>query len=156
MTDYRYSLHREWHTLDTSGRLCWVMLNPSTADDTTDDPTIRRCIRFSSDNGYAELEVVNLFAARATNPKTLRTIADPVGPENDAHIEAAFGRADAVVFAWGSTLSSQLAVMHRGMVCGAACRTVGKTPHTLGFTTRGFPRHPLYVPASQPLEEWWP
>lgn len=158
MTDYRYTLTREIGSPpdamfdDLHGRLCWVMLNPSTADDLTDDPTIRRVIRFTRDAGYESLEVVNLFAARAKNPRRLYEHDDPIGPENWAAILAAFDYADAVVFAWGSS-GGPRAVSRANWVRGAA-RDLVRPPLCLGLTADGSPRHPLYVPASQPLVEY--
>jgi hypothetical protein len=68
------------------GPLCWVLLNPSTADDRRDDPTIRRCLGFARSLGYGGIHVVNLFAFRATCPRQLRAADDPVGPDNDGFI----------------------------------------------------------------------
>src|SRR5262245_13227298 len=96
---YRYALTRTWG--DPKKVVCWVMLNPSTADADQDDPTIRRCLGFSRAWGAGGLVVVNLFALRATDPDQLRIAADPVGPDNDSHLStAAFGRL--VVAAWGA------------------------------------------------------
>jgi hypothetical protein len=78
------------------------MLNPSTADATEDDPTIRRCVGFARRERCGVLEVVNLFAFRATNPQALRSAPDPVGPANDRFIEKAVERADLIVVAWGA------------------------------------------------------
>ena len=77
------------------------MLNPSTADASRDDPTIRRCIGFARAWGYGGVEVVNVFALRATEPSLLRRVRDPVGPGNDAALAAATARVDAIVIAWG-------------------------------------------------------
>jgi hypothetical protein len=124
------------------------MLNPSTADETHDDPTIKRCIDFSRRWGYGSLEVVNLFALRATCPQYLRSSSDPIGPKNDDHIRAAAKRADAVVAAWG---------VHGGFL--SRDRAVTDLLHSrrlvaLGFTLAGQPRHPLYVPASARPIDW--
>jgi hypothetical protein len=146
---YRYELHRGgW--LGGTGELCWVMLNPSTADETSDDPTIRRVVRFTRDAGYARLVVVNLFAARATNPKALLSLADPVGPRNDYETCASVSSSNAVVLAWGA--------LHRRLRWRAdwaqeAVREMTDAPALcLGKTMHGDPRHPLYVPASQRFE----
>ena len=99
-TKYRYSLRRTWQE---GGRVvCFIMLNPSTADADIDDPTIRRCVGFGKSWGYDALEVVNLFAWRETEPKFLITPSDPIGPDNDGAILEASGRAELVVCAWGS------------------------------------------------------
>ncbi len=84
---YRYRLDRAWERDDHGlGTVTWVMLNPSTADADVDDPTIRRCIGFSKAWGYNALTVVNLFAWRATSPRDLCAVEDPVGPDNEAHL----------------------------------------------------------------------
>jgi hypothetical protein len=158
VTDYRYTLERGgWLG---AGRLCWVMLNPSTADDSTDDPTIRRVVRFTRDAGYSDLVVVNLFAARSTNPKHLLEMDDPIGPRNDTEVRLAMRESDAVVFAWGSWYASNL---NRFEVIDTAApvRTFteldGLTPACLGTTKDGAPRHPLYVSARQSLVPYrWP
>ncbi|MGH2490439.1 MAG: DUF1643 domain-containing protein [Candidatus Limnocylindria bacterium] len=116
------------------------MLNPSTADDGADDPTIRRCMAFAREWGYGGLEVVNLFALRATDPRRLRRSRDPVGRENDAHIQAAAERAVAMVIAWGA----------HGPLRDRGSETLEiLSPRAqllaLGWTRAGEPRHPLYL-----------
>jgi hypothetical protein len=96
---FRYRLFRKW---GCGSPLLFVMLNPSTADGEKDDATIRRCLRFAMAHDFGELEVVNLFAYRATDPKELRRAGYPVGPENDQHITDAVREAAAVCLAWGS------------------------------------------------------
>ena len=83
---YRYSLYRGWET-NAPKRIAFVMLNPSRADATNDDPTLCRCISFARSWGYGSLEVVNLFAYRASKPEELKTVTDPVGSENDRYIQ---------------------------------------------------------------------
>ena len=96
---YRWHLARTW---DADGsRVAFVALNPSTADATHDDPTIRRCIGFARRWGAGGVDVVNLYAFRATKPRDLFAADDPVGPDNDAWIDAVVARADRVVLAWG-------------------------------------------------------
>jgi hypothetical protein len=142
--NYRYSLTREWdNSLPTA---CFCMLNPSTADQHADDPTIRRCISFAKTWGCGALEVVNLFAYRSTDPTGLRAIADPVGEENDRYIMQAAKRASVVVAAWG---------VH-GAYKG---RDVDVLPllgdvQCLGVTKEGFPKHPLYVRADTNLRRF--
>ena len=116
------------------------MLNPSTADESSDDPTIRRCIGFARAWAYGGLEVVNLFALRATDPRELRVAADPIGGLNDAYLLDAAARATAMVIAWGAhgVFRSR----------GAAALTL-LSPRArllaLGWTNSGEPRHPLYL-----------
>lgn len=148
---YRYTLFRSGlgGTRGNSS-LCWVMFNPSTADESNDDPTIRRVIGFTKREGYGSLWVVNLFAARSTKPKHLLEMADPVGPENVATITVVMEGADDVVFAWGASL---IRYSDRPPVEGIA-RQLGLQPKCLGTTRGGHPLHPLYVRGDQPLEVW--
>src|SRR5580765_5070589 len=97
---YRYLLSREYED-GMFGTVLFVMLNPSTADATKDDATIRRCVGFTKRWGYSTLEVVNLFAFRATHPRDLWKADDPVGPDNDVTISDAVRRAQLIVAAWG-------------------------------------------------------
>lgn len=137
---YRYSLRRAWGEGPIAA---WVLLNPSTADAKRDDPTIRRCIDFSRRWGFGALEVVNLFALRATEPSVLRRARDPVGPRNDRAISRAMERADAVVAAWGAhgAWGERASEVRRLLPAGTLA---------LGVTARGEPAHPLYLPAQRP------
>lgn len=136
---YRYRLWRHW---DRARPYCnFVMLNPSTADGTEDDPTIRRCIALAQRWGYGGLEVCNLFAYRATRPAVLRAVDDPVGPDNDATITKIARGAEMVVCAWGN----QGAYRDRSrtvlwMFFQSAIRA-----HYLRLNRSGEPRHPLYL-----------
>jgi len=140
---YRYVLGRRWAA---DGPLAtFIMLNPSTADATEDDPTIRRCIGFAKSWGMAALHVVNLYAFRATKPADMFGAADPVGPENDRyltnHAMAACSGGMPLIAAWGANAKPDR-VAHvlslPGMVALQA----------LGLTKDGAPRHPLYLPAT--------
>lgn len=154
---YRYTLHREVNP-DSEKTLCWVMLNPSTADEFVDDPTIRRVKDFTLRGGYRDLVVVNLFAARSTQPKHLLEMADPVGPRNEETIQSVFADADDVVFAWGSWHSSNNAKRYGIGVprlnVERLARFARHQPFCLGVTKDGSPRHPLYVSAITPMQEY--
>jgi hypothetical protein len=143
---YRYALWRRWDELDVmAGRVCWVMLNPSTADAENDDPTIRRCVDFSRRWGFGGLVVVNLFAYRATNPAQLREpVCDPVGPDNNEWVLNEVRSATLAVAAWGSAAIA-------GERARWVERAAGKQLYCLGTTASGSPRHPLYVPKAQAL-----
>jgi hypothetical protein len=148
---YRYTLWRRW----AEGPRClFVMLNPSTADATRDDPTIRRCIGFARRWGHGSLEVVNLFAWRATDPAVFYQReawhdADPIGPENDRAILAAVGRAATVIAAWG--MHGEL--MGRGAAVEAMITRAGVDLWCLGITRKGYhPRHPLYLATETSLQ----
>lgn len=139
---YRYSLTRRWEA--TGSRVAIVLLNPSTADASRDDPTVRRCVGFARAWGYGALEVVNLFAWRATRPADLRRARAPVGPENDAYILYAAQRAQGVVLAWGA----HGAFLGRDVEVSTLLAEAGIALHCLGVTRTGQPRHVLYLPGN--------
>lgn len=96
---YRYELTRRWD--NSTSTVTYVMLNPSTADASVDDPTIRRCIGFAQSHGFGGLRVLNLYAFRATQPKDMFRAIDPVGPENDTYL-GNLDTGSTVVAAWGA------------------------------------------------------
>jgi hypothetical protein len=161
---YRYRLWREWRGTHNPSNWWWydgydgegkrlgepksclfIMLNPSTADGERDDPTIRRCVGFAKAWNFERLEVVNLFAYRATQPAELFALNsatdDPVGRENSEVIEDAAQRAGMIICAWGA---------HGGYL-GQDETVLGwlenAKPYALGLTAQGHPRHPLYLPS---------
>jgi hypothetical protein len=146
---FRYHLSRYW---SDDARLVFVMLNPSMANAQEDDNTIRRCIDFGRTLGFGGIEVVNLFAYRATDPRQLRDDGYLIGPETDSWIEgatrAAVERGADVCIAWGN-LAHRLA--RRGEVMAIIKRSGGE-PKCLGRTALGEPRHPLFVPAARRLQ----
>lgn len=97
---YRYTLERTWDR--KKERVLFIMLNPSRADETSDDATVQRCKAFANDWGYGGLVVGNLFALIATNPRKLVAHSDPVGPENDSHLLRLGKDCSLVVVAWGN------------------------------------------------------
>jgi hypothetical protein len=147
---YRYLLTRE--VGEAANRILWVMLNPSTADASRDDPTIRRCIGFSKRWGYGVMHVCNIFALRSTSPKALYTHADPVGPDNDDAIRVEALRAATVVCAWGAH-----GELHdRGRQVHAMLRQMKVAPIVLRLTKGGQPVHPLYQPNDAQTSLWLP
>ncbi len=98
---FRYYLERQWD--ESLKTVCFIMLNPSTADADNDDPTIRRCIAFAKAWGYGGLIVVNLFAFRSTDPRYLAVAEDPIGPENIANLIRGHTRSALTVCAWGNS-----------------------------------------------------
>ena len=144
---YRYTLTREWD--DFKPAMLFVMLNPSTADATEDDPTIRRCVGFAKREGCGMIEVVNLFAWRATDPKELKTTDEPIGARNDRVIQEAAEDADVIVCAWGTH-----GVLHkRNEEVISLLKATGKPVMCLGKTKDGHPKHPLYLSGQSPLIE---
>ena len=143
---YRYLLRRR--VGESSRRVLFIMLNPSRADETRNDATIRRCIGFARDWRFGVLEVVNLFALMSTDPKALLQADDPIGPDNDAAILAALKLADTVVLAWGN---HALDHERRAAEVTAMARQAAR-PYCLGLTRRAAPRHPLRLPKTTTLE----
>lgn len=167
---YRYELTRDLPGRWAGGNapppvMCFVMLNPSTADGTQDDPTIRRCKSFAEREGCRTLEVVNLYAYRATKPKDLWDAAaagiDAVGPENATWVDRAIRLrslgANCLVAAWGANVEPSAVEWFAALVAAfARTRTAYDPPRVwcLGRTKGGQPRHPLMLRADTPLEPW--
>lgn len=145
---YRFRLTRRFK--DGIGVVNFIMLNPSTATADIDDPTIRRCMAFARAWRASELVVTNIFALRATDPRELRRVADPVGPENDEWILGVAQAADRVICAWGN--HGRLG--GRGTSVAAMLRTAGVELHALRITKLGQPQHPLYLPAALRCTGW--
>jgi hypothetical protein len=145
---YRYALWRTWGTVGTR-TLMFIGLNPSTADETADDPTIRRCVAFAKAWGcYDRLVMANLFALRATDPREMLAHPDPIGPDNDAWLRRLANESMLVVGAWG------VHGAHRGRE--QEVRRIFDQLHCLGTTKAGHPRHPLYLRADTQLVLWGP
>jgi hypothetical protein len=136
---YRWWLTREWDSGE--GQICWIMLNPSTADASNDDPTIRKCIKFSRAWGYRSLIVVNLFALRTPSPTEMKRASMPIGAENDSHILRAASEAQIVVAAWGKDGSFK----NRGFNVAQMVNQRGIPLWCLKKAKDGAPWHPLYV-----------
>lgn len=136
----RYSLRRIWS--NSRAPVLFVGLNPSTADTFTNDPTIRRCMRFAHDWGYGGIIMGNLFVYRATDPKLLVPDHPVIQGYNDRRLLADAEDAGLVVAAWGSSIPSG----HKARA--AHVRELLSPVHVLGFTKYGHPRHPLYMPGN--------
>ncbi|MCR8725908.1 DUF1643 domain-containing protein [Frigidibacter sp. ROC022] len=147
---YRYALTRVWDA--AAPKLLVVMLNPSTATEERNDPTIERVERRARRLGFGAFRVTNLFALRATDPKALYAHPDPVGPDNDAAMAEAVAWADRVLCAWGV----HGALLHRDVEAAATLQNGGKPLFHLGLTKAGAPRHPLYVSYAQAPQPWRP
>lgn len=167
---YRYRLTRTWQKATSSVAL-WLMLNPSTADATIDDTTIRKCIGFSQRWGHGGLEVINLFAFRATDPAELLQQRDPVGPEYATHLMASLRSAPTIIAAWGcgdtlKKLSGRY--QNRADAVLKVIRTVRPDVQVrcLGANAEGIPYHPARLsyqaklvpfpvehPTPEPLEQ---
>lgn len=145
---WRYALWRIW--AGQGNVLTVIGLNPSTADETVDDPTIRRCLRFARDWGHSGLYMLNLLAYRATLPDVMRRAADPVGPANDDALIRYAAGSSRILAAWGT----------HGDYGGRGAQVLellGLRVECLGKTKEGYPRHPLYVPAAtRPIPYYTP
>ncbi len=139
---YRYMLLRSWG----DGPACsFIMLNPSTADASKDDPTIRRCMSFARREGCGSLVVFNLFAFRATSPADMKAAADPIGEENDDYLQMLMKRDEGpIIAAWGAhgSFLDRDKVVKRMFTGRLQC---------LGKTKSGAPKHPLYIKSDAPL-----
>lgn len=153
---YRYELSRDWReTPSLNGGVCWIMLNPSTADGQTDDPTIRKCLGFTERLGHNALTVVNLFAYRATDPKQLdvqrEAGVDIVGPSNSTFIFNAAMRAALIICAWGAFDGVDIREREVAL-SGLIPKT--KQLSCLGRSKYGRPRHPLMLAYDSVLSPW--
>ena len=131
---YRYVLSRTWDGKKKT--VLFIGLNPSTADEKIDDPTIRRCINYAQNWGYGSLLMVNLFAYRATIPTVLKNVKNPIGNDNDLHITELSKKVDLAVAAWGNEGS----LLNRDedikkIIPNLMCLKINKS---------GQPAHPLY------------
>lgn len=146
---YRYLLTRVWDR--SAPKALFVMLNPSTATEFQNDPTVERCERRARALGFGAFRVTNIFAFRATDPRVMRGQADPVGPENDAAIhDSALHWADQIICAWGT----HGAHLGRGPQVEALLRATDRPLFSLGLTQGGYPKHPLYIGYDRQPEPW--
>tara|TARA_B000000609_G_C24097462_1_gene306402 strand:+ start:85 stop:597 length:513 start_codon:yes stop_codon:yes gene_type:complete len=135
---YRYGLWRIWN--EKLPKVLFIGLNPSTATETKNDPTIRRCIRYARDWGYGGYIMGNIFAYRSTDPKLMKKADDPVGPQNNTWLIKLNKEADLTIAAWGN----------HGEFKNRYKEVIKLIPnlHCLKITKNGNPSHPLYLPQS--------
>jgi len=146
--NYRYALTRIWKP--EGRRVLFVMLNPSTATEVQNDPTVERCERRARTLGFGGFRVCNIFAWRATDPRNMRAQDDPVGPDNDAAILKGCNWADTVICAWGTHGAHR----NRGAKVEHLLRATGRELLHLGLSKAGHPKHPLYIAYAQRPEIW--
>lgn len=146
---WRYMLWRRWN--EAAPSCMFVGLNPSTADETKNDPTVTRCINYAKAWGYGSLWMLNIFAFRATDPMVMKSMQGAaVGPRNDEFLVAAGRGAGVVVAAWGThgTFRGREPEVRR-LFAGAGVKL-----SYLRLTQGGHPSHPLYLPRSLEPVEW--
>lgn len=151
---YRYRLDRpsteSWST-------AVIMVNPSTADETTNDATIRKLLGFAERQRWGSLIVGNLFAYRATDVRELGRVEDPVGPENDDHLIQILGSVDQVICAWGPITKQPRQWRNRYLNVLALIRGAGLLPQSIGVPAKcGHPMHPLMLAYDTPVVLWSP
>ena len=145
---YRYALTRVWDPVGT--KVAFVMLNPSTATEVQNDPTVERCERRARTLGFGGFRVTNIFAWRDTDPHNMRAAKSPIGPENDTAIQEACTWADQVIAAWGT----HGGYLDRSTQVTELLRDCGKPLLHLGLSKQGHPKHPLYIAYTQQPEIW--
>ena len=141
---YRYLLWQDF--MNNPFRVVvFLMLNPSTADEMKNDPTVERCERFAKKWGFGGYEIINLFAWRDTDPSLMKGAWQPIGPENDYYIKKSCQGATMVICAWGN----------HGCHCDRSKNVLkilkdsGIVLHALKMNGTGEPAHPLYLPYKQ-------
>jgi hypothetical protein len=146
---YRYAFGRWWGNTELATTAIWVLLNPATGDtEQRHRPTLERCISRSRAAGHTGLVIVNLFAFRDTDPRSVRTARDAIGPANDEVLRVITTAGAQTIAAWGGS----------GRLNGRSAQVGPRldSPMCLGTTQGGEPRHPLYVAADTQLEPWVP
>jgi hypothetical protein len=148
---FRYRLERR---LGAGPCVAVVMVNPSAADGTRDDPTIRRVVGFGRRDGWGRVVVVNLFALVASRIESLAEVDDPFGPDNPGHVASAIAEAQCCVVAWGRLAKLPPRLRGAGREIARLAGAVGKPLNCWGVTRDGDPRHPLLLPADTALRPW--
>lgn len=146
--EYRYSLTKV--VSDSKLPLLFILLNPSTATEVTNDPTVSRCQRRASMLGYQSFRICNLFAYRTKNPTIMKKCPDPIGPQNNHIIRDSILWANEIICAWGShgTYLNRAAEVYK------IINTIGVKTYHLGLTKANQPKHPLYLSYSQKPVRW--
>lgn len=129
----------------------FIMLNPSTATEVQNDPTVERCERRARTLGFGAFRVTNIFAWRDTDPRKMRAAKEPVGSKNDEAILDSCVWADQIICGWGTHGEH----LERGLAVEQLLRKSGREVHHLGLTKQGHPKHPLYIAYAQQPESWF-
>jgi hypothetical protein len=139
---YRYYLVRIWDP--SKPFFAFIGMNPSRANESHDDPTVRRCINFARREGAGRFVMLNVYGYRSTNADIISKIAHPNGSENDFWIKKYVKEADVIVAAWGRN------VTRRGEEVLSMIKNLNSI-HCLGINSDGSPKHPLYLKSVTPL-----
>lgn len=149
---YRYRLDRAW---GKGSAVAFIGVNPSTADATEDDATIRKMRGFAQRNGHGRMIVVNLFAYRATDVRDLSRCADPYGVDCDHELRRAINEAVRVVPCWGSLDKLPVHLRQRAGNVSVIVHSAGRQTDCFGLTKNGDPKHPLMLGYNTPLVSYW-
>lgn len=137
---YRYALWRIWD--ESKPLVMFVGLNPSTANETSDDPTIRKVMKIAAFNGFGGVYMMNLFAWVTPYPEELIKCADPIS-ENDKWLENTLIKCKEIIFAWGNFEEARYRVFPTCLMnIQAKCLHINKS---------GTPKHPLYCKDQSPF-----
>jgi hypothetical protein len=134
---YRYKLWRIWDK--SKPKLAFCMLNPSKADESSNDPTVERCVRRAEQLGYGGIYIINIYAYISTDPKELKTVYDPIGPSNDSCIAWVAQECRLVICGWGKHGKAN----NRGDEVMRLIKFWGMNAHALRINIDGSPSHPL-------------
>ncbi|TWT58932.1 hypothetical protein KOR42_23190 [Thalassoglobus neptunius] len=146
--EHRLWLSRVWD--EQLPIVAYIGLNPSTADERHNDPTVGRLQKRAKKLKYGGFIMLNAFSLRSTDPRGLKSVAEPNLPENDEFIRHGCEVADTVVCCWGT--HAKLFDRHSELI--ELLRRLGKPVHYLGETLEGFPKHPLYLPYRAGFVQW--
>lgn len=148
---YRYRLERD---SPGEGKTLVIMVNPSTADASQDDATIRKLKGFGERNRWGRIMVGNLFAYRATDVRELAVAGDPIGPDNDAHLWDMAASANQIIFAWGPAAKLPSRLRHRWRKVAEMVEGLGHRAYCIGTAKCGHPRHPLMLAYAERVRPW--
>ena len=147
--NYRYSLSRT--QLKAKKFILFILLNPSTATEFKNDPTIARCQKRSQLLGYEAFTICNLFAFRTKSPKIMKNFSEPIGPENNRIINEILNKASKVICAWGNHGTH----LNQADRITKIIKNSGTRAYHLGLTKNNQPMHPLYIKYNKKLIKWF-
>ncbi len=151
---YRYRLDRPSPADIAAPVLAFIMTNPSGADAHHDDHTVRMVRHFGRKHGYGRILVGNLFAYRSRHVRELNLAPDPVGPENDHHLEIIMRASDRCYAAWGAEAKLAPKLKQRWRDVARLAQRIGRPLYCLDHLKDGHPRHPQILRYSEPDLLW--
>lgn len=143
---YRYALFRQWGE-NRQNACMFIGLNPSTADEIQNDPTVTRCIRYAYSWHFDAMFMMNAYAYRSTGPDALKSVADIIGPQNDDYLRDTQMHATLAVACWGNHIDTERQARIVKLFCYYDLQC-------LGHNKNGTPKHPLYIAHKTPLRNF--